>query len=115
MENSLRHSLRGAISDIFDTDLQHGEAGLLCQSQLFGVAGVGVVPVVVQPLLQDLDRVLGKVSSPPSGSRSPAGSFLGGGVLVRRRTRVPFSFVDCRGWTGLIGELGDPKEGMEDD
>merc|ERR1719234_1794944 len=27
-------------------------------------------------------------------ARFSAGSFLGGGVLVRRRTRVPFSFVE---------------------
>ena len=74
---------QGAISDIFDTDLQHSEASLLCQSQLFGVAWVGVVPMVVQPLLQDLYRILGKVASPPPGGRPPAGSLLGGRVLVR--------------------------------
>ena len=74
---------QGAISDIFDTDLQHSEAGLLCQSQLFGVAWIRVVPMVVQPLLEDLDRVLGQVATPPPGSSSPSSSFFRGGVFIR--------------------------------
>ena len=73
LENS---GSQGAISDIFDTDLQHSQSGLLCQSQLFGVTRVGVVPMVVQPLLQNLDRVLRKVASPAPGSGSPASALL---------------------------------------
>ena len=80
--------------NIFDTDLQHGEAGLLCKSQLFCVARIGVVAVVVQPLLEDLYRIFRKISSPPPGSRSPAGALLGGGVLVRAGARVPLPLVD---------------------
>jgi len=76
--------------------LQHGETGLLCQSQLFGVARVGVVPMLVQPLLQDLYRVLRKVASPAPGGRPPAGALLRGRVLVRAWAWVPLSFVDCR-------------------
>ena len=33
--------------------LHHGEAGTFCQCQLFGIVGVGVVPVVKQPTSQN--------------------------------------------------------------
>ena len=62
--------------NIFDTDLQHGEAGLLCKSQLFCVARIGVVAVVVQPLLEDLDRVFGQVTPAPPGGGAPAPALL---------------------------------------
>ena len=41
------------------THLQDCEVGLLRQRELLSVARVGVVPVVVQPFLEDLDGVLG--------------------------------------------------------
>ena len=49
--------------------LEHGEAGLLGEGELLCVAGVGVVAVIIQPLLQDLDRVLRQISPPPPGAR----------------------------------------------
>ena len=78
--------------------LEHSEARLLGQSQLLRVAGVGVVAVVVQPLLEDLDRVLGQVTPAPPGSGAPAPALLvlsAAGVslpLVCAGARVPLPF-----------------------
>ena len=78
--------------------LEHGEARLLGQTQLLRVAGVGVVAVVVQPLLEDLDRVLGQVSPAPPGGGAPAPALLvlsAAGVplpLVCAGARIPLPF-----------------------
>ena len=60
--------------------------------------------MVVKPLFEDLDGLLGQVAAAFAGHRGPADSaasavgaqLLGGGVLVRRRAGVAFTFSnDC--------------------
>lgn len=70
--------------------LQHGQVGLLRQRHLLGVVRVGVVPVVVEPALEDLDGVLGQVAAPLARHRAAAGR------VVLRRVRVAVVRVRVR-------------------
>ena len=91
--------------------LEHSEAGLLGQPELLGVAGVGVVSVVVEPLLEDLDGLLGEVSAALAAAgraaalvaqRAPVGVLLRRGVLVRRRAGVALTLANCQEREELI-------------
>lgn len=81
-------------------DLQHRQVGLARQGQLLGVGRVRVVAVVVQPLAQDLDRLLGEVAAALAGVRRPRPGrvrgrvVLRGALLVRRGARVAFALAD---------------------
>ena len=67
--------------------LEHREAGLLGQGELLSVAWVGVISVIVEPLLEDLDGVLGQVPpAPPGGGAPPA-------LLVLRAAGVPLPLI----------------------
>ena len=56
--------------------------------------------MVVEPLLEDLDGLLGQVAAALAAGRGaarlmrPAGVLLRGGMLVRRRTGVPLSLAN---------------------
>ena len=58
------------------------------------------IPVVVEPLLEDLDGLLGQVAAALAAGRGAArlpraaGVLLRGGVLVRRGTGVPLSLAN---------------------
>ena len=58
--------------------------------------------MVVEPLLEDLDGLLGQVAAALAAGRGAArltraaGVLLGGGVLVRRRAGVPLPLANCR-------------------
>ena len=57
--------------------------------------------MVVEPLLEDLDGLLGQVAAALAAGRGAArlpraaGVLLRGGVLVRRGTGVPLSLANC--------------------
>lgn len=51
--------------------LQHGQIGLSSKGHLLLVAGIGIVTMVVKPLLQGLDGLLGQVSPSLSVQCSP--------------------------------------------
>lgn len=56
--------------------LKNSEVGLPGKSHLFPIAGVSVVAMIVEPLLQDLDRLLGQVASPLPGNLGPGSAVL---------------------------------------
>ena len=60
-------------------------------------------PVVVEPLLEDLDGLLGEVSAALAAgrtaalvSRAPVGVLFRGGVFVRRGAGVALPLANCR-------------------
>ena len=61
------------------------------------------IPVVIEPLLEDLDGILGQVAAALAAgggaARLPRAAriLLGGGMLVRRGTGVPLSLANCGG------------------
>ena len=66
--------------------------------RLLVVVGVGVVPVLEEPALEDLDRLLGEVAAALAGrGGSRAGVLLAGAVLVGRGAGVSLAFADCEG------------------
>ena len=76
------------------TNLKNCKVGFPSQGHFFSVGWVGVVAVFIEPLLEDLDGLLGKVAPPFAAGlgrpdRAALRVALIRGVLVGGRTRVP--------------------------
>ena len=73
--------------------------------EMFHVKESSHKPVVVEPLLEDLDGLLGEVAAALAAAgraaalvaqRAPVGVLLRRGVLVRRRAGVALPLANCR-------------------
>ena len=78
--------------------LKNCKVGAVSEVALLLISWVGVVSMIIEPLLQNLDGIFGQISSSSPGHASSSGELLTAGVLLGfhlirgARTHVTFAF-----------------------